>query len=70
MRQKDKPPSDNLCSAVLDKMRLLNPCNIKHAYGIITSKLPFLFLFFLIIFFKEKCSWKAWKLLIEMVFAN
>jgi hypothetical protein len=44
MRQKHKAPSDNLSSAVLGKMRLLIPRNIKHAYGIITSKLPFLFL--------------------------
>jgi hypothetical protein len=44
MRQKDKVPSDNLCSAVLGKMRLLIPSYIKHAYGTITSKLFFVFL--------------------------
>jgi len=46
MRQKEKAPSDNLCIAVLGKLKLLIPCNIKHAYDIsvITSKLPLLFL--------------------------
>jgi hypothetical protein len=50
---------------------ILISCNIKHAYGIIMSKLPILLsLLLLIVFYRKTCCSKEWRSLIKTMFAE